>query len=278
MKSSVLSSSTSPLLYHDVIAHSLSVMSRENIAEKRLDLHEVLRYKRDGMYPAGVKDKSNFRRQTQKYSWDRENKKLVYSTTTNGSEVHLRVIVDKPQQLRLIRMAHDGPSTSDEAAGMSAHRGRDAVVTSLSRLYHWPGLSRDVREYIRTCETCQRVNDQHFKVVPELRPVGAPRDVMKQVGVDLISLPESIDGMKYACVLVDYHSKWTEAKALPDKSATGVAQFLYEVMCRHGCFKIQINDQGREFVNKITTELHKLSGTKQRITSAYHPQVRLLHW
>ena len=43
-------------------------------------------------------------------------------------------------------------------------------------------------------------------------------------------------------------------------------------MCRHGCFEIQINDQGREFVNKVYKQLHELKGVKQRVTSAYHPQ------
>ena len=51
-----------------------------------------------------------------------------------------------------------------------------------------------------------------------------------------------------------------------------MAQFLYEVICRHGCFEIQINDQGREFLNDVYTELHKLTGLEQRVTSAYHPQ------
>ena len=49
-------------------------------------------------------------------------------------------------------------------------------------------------------------------------------------------------------------------------------QFLYEMMCRHGCFSVQINDQDREFVNEISAELHTKTGVKQRITSAYHPQ------
>ena len=44
-------------------------------------------------------------------------------------------------------------------------------------------------------------------------------------------------------------------------------------MCRHGCFEIEINDQGREFVNEMCKELHKLTGVEQRVTSAYHPQV-----
>ncbi|CAK9304747.1 unnamed protein product, partial [Gordionus sp. m RMFG-2023] len=36
--------------------------------------------------------------------------------------------------------------------------------------------------------------------------------------------------------------------------------------------KVQINDQGREFVNQVSNEYHKLVGTLQRVTSAYHPQ------
>ena len=47
-------------------------------------------------------------------------------------------------------------------------------------------------------------------------------------------------------------------------------------MCRHGCFDVQINDQGREFVNQLCDELHKLTGVEQRVTSAYHTQANRL--
>ena len=36
--------------------------------------------------------------------------------------------------------------------------------------------------------------------------------------------------------------------------------------------RIQINDQGKEFVNEVSENLHEMTGTEQRITSAYHPQ------
>ena len=36
--------------------------------------------------------------------------------------------------------------------------------------------------------------------------------------------------------------------------------------------RIQVNDQGKEFVNEIFENLHKMAGTEQQITSAYHPQ------
>ena len=57
-----------------------------------------------------------------------------------------------------------------------------------------------------------------------------------------------------------------------DKSASTVAQFVYQVVCRHGCMKLQINDQGRKFVNEVNKDLHNIVGTVQRITSAYHSQ------
>ena len=41
---------------------------------------------------------------------------------------------------------------------------------------------------------------------------------------------------------------------------------------RFGCCEVAISDQGHEFVNKVKTELFRLTGTEQRVTSAYHPQ------
>ena len=51
-----------------------------------------------------------------------------------------------------------------------------------------------------------------------------------------------------------------------------MAVFLYELIFRHGCTCIQINDQGREFCNAVSHTLLNLTDTKQRVTSAYHPQ------
>lgn len=46
-----------------------------------------------------------------------------------------------------------------------------------------------------------------------------------------------------------------------------------QVMCRFGCPEVLITDQGREFVNELSSNLYQMTNTKHRITSAYHPQV-----
>lgn len=56
-----------------------------------------------------------------------------------------------------------------------------------------------------------------------------------QVGIDLIGpLPTTAKGNKYIVTLVDYFSRWPEAAGLPDKTAQGVAMFLYDLFCRFG--------------------------------------------
>ena len=53
-----------------------------------------------------------------------------------------------------------------------------------------------------------------------------------QVGIDLVGpLPVTSEGNKYVVTMIDYFSKWPEAEPLPDKTASGVAMFLFNVFC-----------------------------------------------
>ena len=74
----------------------------------------------------------------------------------------------------------------------------------------------------------------------ELQNVPIPTAVMMQVGIDLCNL-RNVDGYCCLIVCIDYFSKWSEAKPVKDKTAPTTAQFIYEIMCRHGCFSVQIN-------------------------------------
>jgi hypothetical protein len=105
-----------------------------------------------------------------------------------------------------------------------------------------------------------------------LHTIPIPEHPWKQIGVDVCCLPKTEEGYVAMVVAVDYFTKWVEAEPIRDKTAATIAHFLLKLICRHGCAEIQINDQGREFVNQVSSTLHSLTGVKQRITSAYHPQ------
>ena len=70
------------------------------------------------------------------------------------------------------------------------------------------------------------------------------------VGVDLIGLlPMTSRGSKYIMTVSCFFSKWPETTA--DKTAIGVAEFLFKCFARHGCCKVKVSNKGREFVNKV---------------------------
>ena len=92
------------------------------------------------------------------------------------------------------------------------------------------------------------------KYTAELHPIPVKDEVWHTIGVDLIGpLPEIPRGNKYILTISCFFSKWPEATALPDKTATGIAEFLFKCFTRHGCCKVKISDQGREFVNQVGT-------------------------
>ena len=166
----------------------------------------------------------------------------------------------------------EGSGESIESKSMRSHHGMRTTMNILSERFYWRTIEADVFNYIKSCTQCQLLNPKLGSETPALHSVPVPKAVMTQIGIDISCLPEA-DGYRYMVLAIDYFRKWSEAKALKDKSASSLALFLYEFICRHGCVDIQINDQGRDFVNAVSEEVHRLTGTRQRITSAYHPQV-----
>jgi len=52
----------------------------------------------------------------------------------------------EPLRTRIIQDTHDSIVTG--------HPGRDLLVSILSRRFYWPGLSQDVRRFVRNCDGC----------------------------------------------------------------------------------------------------------------------------
>ena len=87
-------------------------------------------------------------------------------------------------------------------------------------------MIEDIKEYIKICKSCQQQGKIFKKISPELKSIPVPNEVMKQIGIDLCTLPE-VDGLKHLIVCIDYSSKRSEAKDVKAKSAPTVVRFLY---------------------------------------------------
>ena len=93
------------------------------------------------------------------------------------------------------------------------------------------------------------------------------------MGVDVLQLPVSARGNKYAIVFMDYLTKWPEVFPAKDQSAYTIAKTLVEkVIPRHGVPAQLLSDRGAAFLSKLLAEVYHLMGMKKVNTTAYHPQ------
>ena len=109
-------------------------------------------------------------------------------------------------------------------------------------------MSRDIKDFCKICEVCQKGNPSFLKKTSSLHPIEVTPQVWHCVGIDLIG------------PMTDYFSKWAEAIPLQDKTAHGVAEAIYATFCRLGCAAVHISDQGKEFCSQLVEHLYKITG------------------
>ena len=189
------------------------------------------------------------------------------------SEYLVTPVAKRAEQLKLLESLHAGSGNSRNVKTTGGHLGSRSLTYSMQSKFFWPKMARDIKDLIRSCPQCQKKKDVKIqKVVQELNPVPIPFGKQwSQIGIDLMGLKE-VHGYKYILTAIDYFTKWVEMAPLKQKSGEEVAFWLWQWTCRHGAADIHISDQGREFNNALSAELCALTGTKHRVTSAYHPQ------
>ena len=89
---------------------------------------------------------------------------------------------------------------------LAAHRGHESTYQKMSERIFWHGMIEDIKEYIKICKSGQQQGKIFKKNSPKLKSIPLPNEVMKQIGIDLCTLPE-VDGFKHLIVCIDYFLK-----------------------------------------------------------------------
>ena len=154
----------------------------------------------------------------------------------------LRIFVPECDREELFKEAHEGV--------FGGHLREAKIYSQLSKHYWWPGMRSDVSYWCKACLVCATRNlGQAIKPTLTITPVGGPFD---RVGVDVLQLPKSSSGNRYAVVFMDYLTKWPEVFATADQSASTIAKLLVEkVISRHGVPKELLSDRGAVFPTQV---------------------------
>jgi hypothetical protein len=127
----------------------------------------------------------------------------------------------------------------------------------------------DIAKFCKTCEECPK--RARLRVEEPLHPMWTST-VWEKVGVDVVSLPRSEEGFRYAVFARDDLSGWVEGRLIMESDSASVAKSLFEdVICRHGYPKKIVMDGGSENkgVAQALLERHRI---KKVDITAFHPQ------
>ncbi|XP_021852236.1 uncharacterized protein [Spinacia oleracea] len=179
-----------------------------------------------------------------------------------------RLVIGPDENLRskLLNWHHASPECG--------HSGRDITLKKLKTLFSWRGMSRDVRQYVRKCPTCQLSKYDTSAKPRLLQPLPIPEEVWVDISMDFIGgLPKS-NGKEVIFVEVDRLSTYAHFVALSHPySAIEVAQaYLDHIFKLHGWPKSIVSDRDAIFLSQLWKGLFSLHGIEFLLSSAYHPE------
>nr|GEX14857.1 reverse transcriptase domain-containing protein [Tanacetum cinerariifolium] len=137
--------------------------------------------------------------------------------------------------------------------------------------FFWPTIYQDAHNLVKSCDSCQRQGkiSQRDEMPQNVIQVCK---IFKVWGIDFMGSFPSSRGNRYILVVVDYLSKWVEAKALPTNDARVVVKFLKSLLARFGTPRAIISDREIHFCNDKFAKVMSKHGVTHRLATAYHPQ------
>ncbi|GJT51465.1 putative reverse transcriptase domain-containing protein [Tanacetum coccineum] len=129
----------------------------------------------------------------------------------------------------------------------SIHPGADKMYYYLRDLYWWPGMKRDIVEYVSRCLTCSNIKAEHQKPSGLLQQPEIPEWKWEKITMDLVTkLPRSSSGLQNGEVGKDlYQTEFEQGHGVP----------------------VSIH-----FASHVWQAIQKALGTKLHMSTTYHPE------
>ena len=176
-----------------------------------------------------------------------------------------QLIVPRTLKEKILHLVHNSPT--------GGHLGVTKTLARLRTGFYWTNIRHDVETWCRSCLSCARRKPPGKKTRAKLQQhiSGCP---LERIAIDFSGpLPESVSHNRYIMVVTDYFTKYCEAYAIPDITASTAATVLVsEFICRWGVPRQIHTDQGSQFESQLFREMCELLGIDKTRTSPFRPQ------
>jgi hypothetical protein len=154
---------------------------------------------------------------------------MIEGTLYKKGVVHpLLKCISRGEGKELLQEIHSGVCES--------HIGPRALSAKAIRQgFYWPTHIKDAEHIVRTCEACRNFSPHQSKPLAKTQVI-PPTWPLQRWGMDLVGpLPPSQEGNKFAIVVVEYFTRWIEAKLLAIITSETVKKFFWQnIVCRFG--------------------------------------------
>ncbi|GFY06767.1 retrovirus-related Pol polyprotein from transposon 412 [Trichonephila clavipes] len=133
--------------------------------------------------------------------------------------------------------------------------------------------NRDVEEFVKTCDSCQRVGKPRDKAKAPLKLVPIISEVFSKINIHAVGpLPVSTKQNRYLITSICVASKYPEAIPLESITSPNVIDALLSIFSRIGFPREIQSDLGTSFTSELTTTFFNKFGIKVTRSSVSHPQ------
>ena len=194
-----------------------------------------------------------------------EQKKGLWRTQRYGREC-VCVPHDTTLRAKLISEHHETP--------MAGHFGVKKTMERLREGFFWDGMRKEVEEFVRTCDACQRAGDKLSDNI-NVHTIIA-RHPWEVVTIDFLCGFAPAKQTKHTSIVVitNKFTRQIHLRSCPlNPSAQETAQYFVEmVLSRYGLPRLIISDRGSQFESALWDGVMKALGTRAALASTHHPQ------
>lgn len=97
---------------------------------------------------------------------------------------------------------------------MVGHSGVRETSKRASDQFYWKGIKKDVRNYVRACNVCQRYKYEIVATRGMIQPLLIPSQAWTEISMDFIGGLPSSQGKEVIFVIIDRFSKYSHFIAM----------------------------------------------------------------
>ena len=162
----------------------------------------------------------------------------------------------------------------DHGHRVVGHMGARITRDFLRRYYWWPSMTEDVHKFCESCGQCQMTKTSNQRPAGLLHSLPIPRKPWSSIAMDFAGPFPRVGEFDYLWVVLCRLSSMVHLIPVTTTlTATKAADhFMSEVVRLHGLPDSIVSDRDTKFTSKFWTELHRLLGTRLKMSTAFHPQ------